>query len=55
MNNQIDIFNPLQENGHTAFWNRFYSGTLRRVEREKKAREMSRIKAQQPISIKTKI
>ncbi len=51
MTNQIDIFNPVLENGKTAYWNRFYAGTLRRVEREKKVRQIERIKAQQQISI----
>jgi hypothetical protein len=52
MNKQLDLFNPIQENGKSAYWNAFYKSTLERVEREKKQKEIQRIESQKPISIK---
>lgn len=50
---QLDLFNPIQSNGKTASWNRFYASTLRRLERERKEKEKKNLYIE--ISIKNLI
>jgi len=41
MSKQTDLFNPIQENGKSLYWNNFYKGYFKKLEREKKAKAKS--------------
>lgn len=54
MSIQQDIFNPIQKDGHTAYWHKFYAPTLKRIKEEQEQKRLEAIENSKPISIKIK-
>ena len=51
MSRQTDLFNPIEANGKTRHWNKFYGPYLKSIAKKKKEQEIARIEAQAQISI----
>lgn len=51
MSRQTDLFNPIEANGKTRHWNKFYGPYLKSIAKKKKEQEIARNEASRPISI----